>query len=99
VDFLTFWLGIERLLLGPERVVSREIQAEFESIWNGILTIPDGARRVNFRSEDLAPIVERAFAAVPPSWQMGRYHSPDIMIAASSAEAVQRGEYFPVLGC
>lgn len=40
----------------------------------------------------------REFAAAPPLFSCARWHSPDIMIAAESAEAVARGDLQFVLG-
>src|SRR5205085_4189885 len=57
-----------------------------------------GQRRVAYRSEELRPRVLAAFRAPRSGWQMGRYHSPDVMIAASSPEAIRRGDYLLVMG-
>jgi hypothetical protein len=42
--------------------------------------------------------VEEAFDAPRPGWAIARHHSPDLMIAADSVEAIQRGEYLLVIG-
>lgn len=66
--------------------------------WGRVLEIPEGERRVHFRSEDLRPRVQREFAAPGPGWQRARHHSPDLMIAAESLEAIRRGDYLAVMG-
>ena len=52
----------------------------------------------NIRSQDLKASAEEVFAAPRAGWQLARYHSPDVMIAASDAEAINRGDYSFVLG-
>jgi hypothetical protein len=42
--------------------------------------------------------VEKAFDAPAPGWQAAHYNSPDLMIAAESVEAIQRGDYQLVMG-
>ena len=66
--------------------------------WERVLEIPEGRRRVDYRSEDLRPLVQREFVAPGPGWQRARHHSPDLLIAAESVEAIQRGDYLAVMG-
>jgi hypothetical protein len=42
--------------------------------------------------------VRAAFDAPGPGWPRARYQSPDVMVAASSVDAIARGEYQFVLG-
>jgi hypothetical protein len=96
VDFLT----LSRAAL-PSMVsiqTQREIQRELNARWDRVLTLPPGERRVAYRSEDLLPLVRREFAAPGPGWQKARYHSPDLLIAAPSLEAIRQGDYQAVLG-
>ncbi len=85
-----------------KRVISKknngEIHQELRSRWERVLAVPEGERRVAFRSEDLRPLVLREFAAPGPGWQRARHHSPDLLIAAPSVEAIRRGDYQVVLG-
>lgn len=71
---------------------------EFQRQWSETLAVPEGARRVNLSSKELEPRVRAAFAAPRAGWSFARYHSPDVMIEASSVDAVRRGEYQFVLG-
>lgn len=67
--------------------------------WSRVLGDADpGATRRDFRSADLAPLVDELFAAPAPGWALARYVSPDIMVAARGPEAFARGEYQIVLG-
>jgi hypothetical protein len=74
------------------------IQAEFRRKWGEILAIPAGQHRVNLTSDALRPAVEKQFAAPSPGWLEALYHTPDVMIAANSVEAINQGEYQFVLG-
>lgn len=66
-----------------------ELRARWRSVLNG---------RTDLRSDELTAAVEEAFAAPGPGWPGARYHSPDLMIAAASVEAINRGECTLVLG-
>jgi hypothetical protein len=46
----------------------------------------------------LKPQVLAAFAAPRAGWPNARFHSPDVMIAASGQDAIRRGDYKFVLG-
>lgn len=76
-----------------------EAAAALEARWRELLGPLDGAsRRVVFQSADLVPRARALFEAPGPGWALARYVSPDVMIAAASAEAICRGEYDIVLG-
>jgi lantibiotic biosynthesis dehydratase-like protein len=74
------------------------LQNELHERWARVLCLPAGGRRVALRSEELWPRAMREFAAPGPGWQKARYHSPDLLIAAESVEAVRRGDYLLVMG-
>jgi len=96
VDLLSFVrAALPRLLYEG---AGRELQGELNARWERVLAIPPGERRVAYRSADLLPLVQREFAAPRPGWQQARYHSPDMLIAAASVEAIRRGDYQIVLG-
>ena len=93
-----FWSHMQRLMADyGERPVD-EIKAMVQEKWADILSINGGARRLFFTSDELRPLVEAAFDAPRCGWQYARYHSPDVMIAASSLEDIQRGDYLLVMG-
>jgi hypothetical protein len=72
--------------------------AELQRRWAEVLRLPPGVRRHRVRAADIADPVRRCFASASPPWVGARVHSPDVMIAARSAEAANRGEYALVLG-
>jgi hypothetical protein len=96
VDFLAFSRAALPRVLSAE--TQKVVQHELNSRWGRVLAVPPGARRVSYRSEDLLHLVQREFAAPGPGWQKARYHSPDLLIAAPSLEAIRQGDYQAVLG-
>lgn len=66
--------------------------------WSKILAFAEGDHRVHFSSEELRRPVVDAFDAPNPGWALARYHCPDIMIGARSAEAIRSGDYRLVMG-
>ena len=96
VDFLTFTRVAVPLLVN--KVNHERFQQELRSRWERVLTIPEGERRVSFRSEDLLPRARQEFAAPAAGWQQAHYHSPDVLVAAASAEAIRQGDYQVILG-
>ncbi len=98
VPFLGLWFRIQRLLFGAkDRPVEAAI-ALLQQRWAEILDLPPDARRVERSSTALAPRVAQAFAAPGPGWREARHHCPDLMIAATSVEAIARGDFVAVLG-
>jgi hypothetical protein len=81
----------------PEPI--EQILREFQRRWREVLgTAPEtGCQQVS-----RAEISERAAAAFAvgdePTWSTAIHHSPDVMLAAGSAEAVAEGDFLLVLG-
>lgn len=99
VPFANFWSEIQPLLLtDPAQSLVKQLEAELQARWATILSMPEGQQRLRYTSERLRPLVEEMFDAPHPGWPSACYHSPDIMIAASSLESLQRGEHLLVLG-
>jgi hypothetical protein len=71
---------------------------EFQRRWRRVLSWPGGRRRISVSSAPLARAVQREFGAADVPWRSAVHHSPDILIAAASPEAVRRGEFLLVLG-
>jgi hypothetical protein len=99
IDLLQFWTVSESLLLDPRKRLSNSLIPELQRRWVQILgEIPMEKHVVNYRSQDLKAVAEEVFATPRAGWQLARYHSPDVMIAASDTEAINRGDYSFVLG-
>ncbi len=80
----------------PEPV--REAVAEFQRRWARLLDLRDRGRRHQVTVAGLAGPAKAAFPVRRIPWSGARRHAPDLLIAASSAEAINRGEYDWVLG-
>lgn len=99
IDLLQFWTVSESLLLDPKKRLSNSLISELQRRWTQILgEVPIEKHVVNYRSRDLKASAEEVFGVSQPGWQLARYHSPDVMIAASDTEAINRGDYSFVLG-
>lgn len=76
-----------------------QLLLEFQRRWQKVLgvTADNGCQQVS-----CADITDRAAAAFAagegPTWSTAIHHSPDVMLAAGSAEAVAEGDFLLVLG-
>jgi hypothetical protein len=102
IDFSTFWEQTSSTLFGdilntsfPQvETLTRQVQER----WSHILNVAAERREVRYSTESLRPKVLELFDAPRPGWIAARYHSPDVLISASSVEAIQRGDYQAILG-
>jgi hypothetical protein len=98
VDLAAFWFGCMPILHGEARAAAERLQREFQAHWAAVLEPQPGARRVRMAAADIAGQLRERFAGPGGGWTAARYLSPDIMIAAESAAAVNRGDFQLVLG-
>ncbi|MER5933046.1 lantibiotic dehydratase [Streptomyces sp. NPDC002054] len=108
VDLAAFWFACMPILHGAAREDAAALQREFRRRWESILAAPPDARRVRLSPDEIAGPVAEQFgeqfgeraggAGRAAGWTAARYLSPDIMIAATGAEAVARGDFELVLG-
>ncbi len=98
VDAVTFWQRANPLLLDKDNACVAPLIKVFKERWANILKVPAGSRRVQYTSAELRSRVLGAFKAPGPGWRAASYHSPDVMIAAKSVEAINRGEFQLVMG-
>jgi hypothetical protein len=92
------WYRAQRVLFGAKERPLDAVVATLEARWAQILVAAPDARAVRFDSADLRSRVLEAFDAPRPGWRCARHHSPDVMIAADSVDAIRRGDYTLVLG-
>jgi hypothetical protein len=71
---------------------------ELQRRWAQVLRLPTGARRHEVRSGEIAGAVRELFPRAAPRWSSAIHHCPDIIVAAPSADAVDRGDFLLVLG-
>jgi len=98
VNAAVFWQQARPLLFGEGPHPIDGLLANFQERWASILALPEEVRAVHYASGQLREKVHELFAAPEPGWYTARHHSPDIMLAATSAEAIARGDYQLVLG-
>ena len=100
IDYARFYARLPELFPegNPEGSIVAQVVDELHTRWRGVLGVEGHERRVDRTVEDLRPAVERVFAAPRPGWPAARHHSPDVLIAASSVDAANRGEFLAVLG-
>ena len=72
--------------------------AELQRRWQEVLGPPQSESRHQASAGDIAARAAQCFPGRPVAWSGARQHSPDIMIAAASADAVERGDFLLVLG-
>lgn len=98
IDASLFWIRLKPFVIDAASTLTEPIQQDFQARWNRILRLGEESGPVSYSSDDLREHVLSEFPAGGAEWSGARYHSPDIMIAAASEDAVRRGEYLFVLG-
>jgi hypothetical protein len=83
--------------LEPPPIV-RDVAGGLHRRWREILGLRETDRHVERTSAELAASAREAFRAPHPGWPNARYHSPDILIAASSPTAAEASNVGFVLG-
>jgi hypothetical protein len=94
------WLWTNSLpgIHSAEGGIATGVCAEFRRRWQHVLRWDGDARRVHYRTDDLAAAVAECFDAPAPGWTGALYSSPDVMVAAQSPEAFRGGDFTLVLG-
>jgi hypothetical protein len=72
--------------------------AELQQKWRRVLAIPPHVSRHEVTVAGVAAAAADEFASPQPAWSAGLVHSPDVLIAAASAESINQGRYRFVLG-
>lgn len=98
IDFVPFWYRIYPHIFGETKKPVNDVLAGLQQRWEQILSVPADVRRVNYRAEDLRERVLKTFDAPNSGWKSAIYHSPDVMIAASSVDEIRAGNFNFVLG-
>ncbi|MCF2151399.1 lantibiotic dehydratase family protein [Desmonostoc muscorum LEGE 12446] len=98
VDFYSFSLKALPLLRDENSSPIASARANLQKFWNEILAVSPDQKQVDYQAADLKSTVENTFTAPHAGWQLARYRSPDVMIAGSSVNAINQGEYQLVLG-
>src|SRR5262249_41404074 len=87
IDFVPYWYEIRPLLLGREKLSAMDsVVEDFHGRWSKIFRFSGDQRRAQYTTEELRPRVLSAFHTGGQLLSIARYHSPDVMVAASSVE-------------
>jgi Lantibiotic dehydratase, N terminus len=97
-DLASFFFACMPVIARSAPVILDELQRDFQQRWATILRIPPEVRRVRRDSAALRDEVREAFDAPHSGWTGGRYCSPDLMIAASGLDAINKGDFDLILG-
>jgi Lantibiotic dehydratase, N terminus len=98
IDLVSFWFECMPTICLTGPAIISELQRDFQRKWADLLRVPPGARRVAREGAALRDDVRATFAAPHSGWSGGRYCSPDLMVAASGIDAINRGDFTVVLG-
>ncbi|MCA1568549.1 MAG: lantibiotic dehydratase family protein [Acidobacteria bacterium] len=98
IDLLRFWSETQARIFSDEDRLLTGVIKDFQERWRQVLQTPENERRAVYSAEELRSKVNHLFAAPSSGWRLARNHSPDLMIAASSPEAITEGDCFFVLG-
>ena len=99
VGYLPFCERVAHLFdVGGRAPIFEEVTALLQHKWRSVLGPLPAESRVELVSDALAARAADEFRAPGPGWRAARYHAPDVMIAAHSADELQRGRYQIVLG-
>lgn len=78
--------------------LAAQAASELAERWARVLDVNGLDEPIHVQPSDIVQAVEREFADAGAAWTAARHHSPDLMIAAPSIEAINRGDYLMVLG-
>ncbi len=99
VPLADVWFPAKRLVHGAKDRPLDGIVRELGERWDSVLGLQPGVRRRQFSAEDLRSRVDLTFGGrAPGSPGFLIHHSPDLLLAASSVEALRSGDYYAVLG-
>jgi hypothetical protein len=102
IDSLPFFSQAFATLLRPsgDDGCFAPVAADFRARWARLLGDPAGReqRRLHFSTTELRERFDTELGNPRPGWALSRYLSPDVMIRAADVEAIDRGDFTPVLG-
>ena len=98
IDFLSLWYKAQSIVFTENGHLLNPLVEDYRKRWESILRVPLEQRAVVYSCEILKSRVGKVFDAPHSGWTLARYHSPDVMIAASGIESISRGVYDIVLG-
>jgi hypothetical protein len=99
VPLSDYWFRVQRVFHGTAIRLQNQIVEELTTRWARVLgPIEEGARNIQLSSSELRAKVHAEFGAAGTGGGHTKAHSPDLMVVAPSADAIERGEALVVLG-
>ncbi|HEY7414598.1 MAG TPA: lantibiotic dehydratase [Ktedonobacteraceae bacterium] len=98
VDFADFWAWTHARFFKDGASLAHTLIPLLQQRWASLLGLSGEQRRVTWTSQQLHSGVQKVFQAPAPGWRTACYHSPDILVQAADAQALQTGECTFVLG-
>jgi len=98
ISFSSFWLYAHELLFEKQHPLLATLERSLQERWSTILTFSSDQQHVSYRTGMLRKQVEETFRVPQTDWRPAYYHSPDVMIAAASLEAINTGDFQYILG-
>lgn len=96
LSLLEWWLHMEPRLLKASSIP--ELEKLFSRKWAEILQVEGTGGVVRLKSRDLTGAVEQMFPEIYSAHCPVRYFCPDLMLAAESVDAINRGDLLYILG-
>lgn len=96
MSLLAWWAYTEPKLI--EAISHFHLEQEFRRKWSEILPLSQHGKCVQLESQALKDKVEKSFPELGAGFYPVRYFCPDMMLAATGAEAIRRGDVLYVLG-
>jgi hypothetical protein len=99
-QFMSYVMSVVWLAQEGRAPLFEPLVARFRQKWEQVLGHPleASASCVTYAVDEVRARARDAFPARDPGWSLGRYISPDVLIAADGASAIRRGDYAAVLG-
>jgi len=98
LSFHHFFTHAAPLLTDPQCAPLQVARQKLLANWQTVLGAPPEDAPWRLAVADLAPRVREVFAAPHAGWELARYCSPDVLIAAPEAAAINAGQFQLILG-
>ncbi|HEX3156409.1 MAG TPA: lantibiotic dehydratase [Candidatus Angelobacter sp.] len=97
IDAAMYWAQIMPLFFEHAPKLLAPVLSEFQRKWERILRLGTRRETITYSYHELRPRVLAEFSSNHARW-IACYHSPDVMIAAASEEAIRKGDCLFVMG-
>lgn len=98
LPFPSWWSRVRHMIFDPTNPLQDEVRGRLQDRWAAILGDTHTVRRRSYSTDELAPLVDSAFASSAPGWRSACHHSIDLLIGATDVQAIQSGDCQYVLG-